>query len=363
MNKVDQDVFAPRQFSSVAYQELPMMDNTLPPLGIDVSKLTLDVRLLSQHRPGPPRRFANSADGQSLLEQWLESQGTSRVHACLEATGTYSDAIATFLFEHGHQVSIINPARVTAFRVSEGIRTKTDRHDALVLARFCEQKRPALWRPTPLEIQRLQGLLGRLDDLQLTMQQERNRFENLRLDAQLRQDIQAHLSWLQQQREHTLQCACTHVQQHPLLQRACDHLDSIPGIACLTAMRLYSVYFDQQRFSCAAKLVAYAGLCPAQRLSGTSVHGKSSISMAGNAQVRKWLYMSALSVLRYDSDFAQWAGELKARGKCGRVIVVALMRKLLHVVSGILKSEQDYDPHKAFPTHDCSPDSQQEHTV
>jgi transposase len=281
----------------------------------------------------------------------LRVKALARVHACLEATGTYSDAIATFLFEHGHQVSIINPARVTAFRVSEGIRTKTDRHDALVLARFCEQKRPALWRPTPLEIQRLQGLLGRLDDLQLTMQQERNRFENLRLDAQLRQDIQAHLSWLQQQREHTL------------LQRACDHLDSIPGIACLTAMRLYSVYFDQQRFSCAAKLVAYAGLCPAQRLSGTSVHGKSSISMAGNAQVHKWLYMSALSVLRYDSDFAQWAGELKARGKGGRVIVVAIMRKLLHVVSGILKSEQDYDPHKAFPTHDCSPDSQQEHTV
>src|SRR5712691_11241749 len=69
----------------------------------------------------------------------LRVKALARVHACLEATGTYSDAIATFLFEHGHQVSIINPARVTAFRVSEGIRTKTDRHDALVLARFCEQ--------------------------------------------------------------------------------------------------------------------------------------------------------------------------------------------------------------------------------
>jgi transposase len=90
-----------------------MMDNTLLPLGIDVSKLTLDARLLSQHRPGPPRRFANSTDGLALLEQWLESQGTSRVHACLEATGTYSDAAATFLFEHGHQVSVVNPARLS----------------------------------------------------------------------------------------------------------------------------------------------------------------------------------------------------------------------------------------------------------
>ena len=331
-----------------------MMDNTFPPLGIDVSKVTLDVRLLSQHRPGPPRRFATTTDGLTLLAQWLESQGTSRVHACLEATGTYSDAVATFLFEHAHQVSVINPARVTAFRLSEGMRTKTDRHDALVLARFCEQKRPALWRPTPVEIQRLQSLLGRLDDLQLTVQQERTRFENLRLDAQIRQEIGAHVSWLQQQRERTLQCAITHVQQYPHLQQACDRLDSIPGIACLTAMRLYSVYFDQHRFRGAPQLVAYAGLCPAQRLSGTSVHGKPSIAMAGNAQVRQWLYMSALSVLRYDPDFAQWAGELKARGKCGRVIVVAIMRKLLHVVHGVLTSDEDYDPRKAFPTHEHS---------
>jgi transposase len=201
----------------------------------------------------------------------------------------------------------------------------------------------------------LQGLLGRLDDLQLTVQQERNRCENLRLDAQIRQEIGAHVSWLQQQRERTLQCAITHVQQYPHLQQACDRLDSIPGIACLTAMRLYSVYFDQHRFRGAPQLVAYAGLCPAQRLSGTSVHGKTSISMAGNAQVRQWLYMSALSVLRYDPDFAQWAGELKARGKCGRVIVVAIMRKLLHVVHGVLTSDEDYDPRKAFPTHEHSP--------
>jgi len=144
------------------------------------------------------------------------------------------------------------------------------------------------------------------------------------------------------------------VQQYPHLQQACDRLDSIPGIACLTAMRLYSVYFDQHRFRGAPQLVAYAGLCPAQRLSGTSVHGKPSIAMAGNAQVRQWLYMSALSVLRYDPDFAQWAGELKARGKCGRVIVVAIMRKLLHVVHGVLTSDEDYDPRKAFPTHEHS---------
>src|SRR5438876_4520208 len=195
------------------------MDKTLPPVGIDVSKLTLDARLLTQESaPGAFKHVANSPDGLTQLQRWFERQDLARVHACLEATGTYSDAVAHFLYEQVHQVSLANPARVAAFRTSEGIRTKTDRHDALVLARFCEQKRPALWRPTPVEIQRLQSLLGRLDDLQLTVHQERTRFENLRLDAQIRQEIGAHVSWLQQQRERTLQCAITHVQQYPHLQ-------------------------------------------------------------------------------------------------------------------------------------------------
>ena len=241
------------------------MDKTLPPVGIDVSKLTLDVRLLVQESaPGPFTRVANTAVGLSALHSWFERQGLVRVHACLEATGTYSDAVARFLFAQGHQVSLVNPARVAAFRTSEGIRTKTDRHDALVLARFCAQKRPALWSPTPACVQQLQVLLGRHEELLTTRQQERNRLENQRLDALTRLEIAEHIDWLQTQLDHTLQRAAGLLSQHRDLQEACDHLDTIPGIARLTAMRLYSVFFDQVCFSRAATLVAYAGLCSAR---------------------------------------------------------------------------------------------------
>lgn len=328
------------------------MDKTLPAVGIDVSKLTLDVRVDSQ---GQPRRLAqrltNGPQGFAQLQSWFHAQGLPRVHACLEATGTYSDAIAGFLFEQGHQVSVVNPARVAAFRTSEGIRTKTDRHDALVLARFCAQKRPALWSPTPPEVQQLQVLLGRHEAVQVTSRQERNRLENHRLDPLTRQEIQEHIDWLQRQSEHLLQRADDLLLDQGELRQGCGHLDSIPGIARLTAMRLYSVFFDQQRFDRAAKLVAHAGLCSAREDSGTSVHHKASISKKGNALVRKWLYMSALSVKRCNPDFRQWAAELKARGKSGMCIVVAIMRKLLHLVHGVLKAGEDYDARKAFPAH------------
>jgi transposase len=303
---------------------------------------------------------SNGGDGFAQLQSWFRAHGMPRVHACLEATGTYSDAIAVFLFAQGHQVSVVNPARVAAFRTSEGIRTKTDRHDALLLARFCAQKRPALWYPTPGEVRQLQVLLGRHEELLATRHQERNRLENHRLDPLTRQSVQEHIDWLQREAERTLQRTESLVDEHGTLQQACAHLVSIPGIALLTAMRLSFVFFDQQRFDRAHKLVAHAGLCSARADSGTSVHHKASISKKGNALVRKWLYMSALSVLRYDPDFRQWASELKARGKSGMCIVVAIMRKLLHIVHGVLKAQQDYDARKAFPTHYPDPAPPQE---
>src|SRR5712692_2085809 len=190
------------------------MDKTLTPVGIDVAKLTLDVRVfLPEPATGPFKHFANQEPGLAQLQDWLLGQGYPRVHACLEATSTYSDLVAHFLYTHGHQVSLVNPARVAAFRTSEGIRTKTDRHDALLLARFCAQKRPALWSPTPPAVQQLQVLLAHLDDLLSMRQQERNRLENLRLDALTRQSLLEHIGWLQTQRDLTLQRAATLVEQ------------------------------------------------------------------------------------------------------------------------------------------------------
>ena len=101
----------------------------------------------------------------------------------------------------------------------------------------------------------------------------------------------------------------------------------------------------------ASQLVAYAGVASTEESSGTSVRGSGAIKKTGNVWLRKWLYMSALRVISCDPDFARWADELKARGKKGLVRVVAMMRKLLHIIYGVLNSGKPYDAHKAFPTH------------
>jgi len=169
-----------------------MSSTLLPPLGIDMAKLTFEARLKLEHQQ-PTRSFANTPHGFEQVATWLRSCGVERVHACLEATGTYGDGLALYLYEQGHQVSIVNPARVVAFRKSEGIHTKTDKQDAKVLVRYCEQKRPRAWSPTPAEVQLLENLVLRRADLQGMKQQEVNRLENSRWDSESRQSILSHI--------------------------------------------------------------------------------------------------------------------------------------------------------------------------
>jgi len=326
------------------------MSDPLPPLGLDVAKVSFQAHLRWDGKSAS-HGFANSAGGFEQLEDWTTSLGVQQFHACLEATGTYSDALADYLCSHGHQISLVNAARVVAFRKSEGIRSKTDQQDAKVLALFCEQKRPALWRPAPAELQELTCLVRRRLEVQAMKQQEVNRLENSRWDEQTRQEIQAHIASLQTQLSTLTKRITRHLAAHASLQQASGLLVSLPGIAQLSAAHVLAEGIWPTNFQSAAQVVGYSGLAVKQERSGTSVHGQERIDRTGNAQLRKALYMPALVAMRIDADFARWVAGMRAAGKPNKVIIVAVMRKLLHLIYGVLKSQQPYDPRKAFPSH------------
>jgi transposase len=107
---------------------------------------------------------------------------------------------------------------------------------------------------------------------------------------------------------------------------------------------------DVKRFQTVKQFVAHAGLAPSERTSGTSVRGKSFIGKSGRPRLRKTLYMCALVSARCDPAMRTWAQSLRERGKPAKVVLTAVMRKLLHVAYGVLKSGQPYDPAKAFPS-------------
>ena len=135
-------------------------------LGIDIAKDTFDAALIKEERKPRHRRFANTAAGHGQLLAWLQDHGAQKAHTCLEATGTYGEALALFLHKAGHTVSVVNPARIHAFAKSQLQRTKTDKADAQLIAKFCQTQTPGAWTPPPAEARELQALVRRLQTLE-----------------------------------------------------------------------------------------------------------------------------------------------------------------------------------------------------
>ena len=143
-------------------------------LGIDMGKSDLHAALLQGDRSAS-KSFPNSQAGIAQLQTWLKNRKAERLHVCLEATGGWSEQVAISLSEAGHVVSIVNPARIKAFAQSEMVRTKTDRIDAALIARFCRLHQPEPWTPPAPEVRILQGLARRQHSLIDMRVEEENR--------------------------------------------------------------------------------------------------------------------------------------------------------------------------------------------
>ena len=127
-------------------------------VGIDISRLQIDVSVELKGK-FKHRQFANSQKGFEALMEWCEKNGVTDAHFCMEATGAFWVALATFLSERSLAVSVVNPSCVKRFAQSELKRTKTDKVDAGIIARFCCAMKPSLWQPIPPECQMLQQLV------------------------------------------------------------------------------------------------------------------------------------------------------------------------------------------------------------
>ncbi len=98
------------------------------------------------------------------------------------------------------------------------------------------------------------------------------------------------------------------------------------------------------------KVVAYIGLAPREFTSGSSIKGKPRLCKMGNARMRKALYMPSLVALQCNPVIISFSQRLVARGKNGKVIICAVMRKLVHLIVGVLKLGRPFDPNVALKT-------------
>jgi transposase len=312
-------------------------------LGIDVSKDSLDV-VVWDEQGGKHQIFSNSPEGFVRLAHWLISQKVGQVHACLEATGQYGEGVAEYLYAAGHAVSVVNPLRIKRYGESKLHRNKTDKADAALIAEFCLKENPPLWQPLPDDVKQLRQMVRRLDDLQRNYQQESNRLQSGVDNEWVVEDLQNHLQELHK-RIRALKAAIQQfIAKTPELKQQSDLLVSIPGIGKLTAARLLAEIGDIRSFEDAPQLAAYAGLNPKGARSGSSVRKKSRISKEGRAFLRYILYMPALVARRCNPIIQAFCDRLALRKLPQMAIIAAAMRKLLHLVFGVLKNQQAFDP-------------------
>lgn len=314
-------------------------------LGVDVSQERLDTRLMRPAHELEGAQFANARSGFEQLDRFLKQRDLQAVHICLEATGHYGDGVALFLHQAGYTVSVVNPVRIKRYAESRLSRNKTDASDAALIADFCRTQQPEAWTPPPPEQQELQALMRRWETLTEMRQQEVNRRQAGIPSPTVLETINAHIAFLDQQRAQVWQRVQDHLDQHPHLRQQRDLLTSIPGIGNLTACRLLAEIGDIDAFDSARQLAAFAGLSPRQHRSGSSVRHPTRLSKCGTSRLRRALYFPAMVAQRHNPILRTFAQRLLDAGKAKLAVLAAVMRKLLHLAFGILKSGQPFDPH------------------
>ena len=312
-------------------------------VGIDIAKATFAsaIKINNQYEV---KEFKNTLPGCQSFLKWIKELEYNEYHFCMEATGKYSHLLATFLYDQGYVVSVVNPTQIKYFMKSRLARNKTDSIDAKMIAHFCELHKPSAWQPLSDEIMQLQALINRLDVLEKLFLQESNRLGELPSESIIF-SVKALLEHLTEQINELKVQIKKHVEHYSFLHEKIALLKIIPGMGDKTSQRILAFFGDITRFTHPKQLTAYVGLNPRQRQSGSSIKGCSGISRIGSAYLRKSLYMPALVAIKHNPIIKSFYNNLISKGKPKKLAICAAMRKLVHLIYGILRSGRPFDSH------------------
>jgi transposase len=315
-------------------------------VGIDVSKLKLDVALLFNGKVRS-KVLDNSSAGHKSLIDWLDKSKAplETMHICMEATGVYYEALALALHEAGLKVSVVNPSCIKGFGQGENIRNKNDAIDAGLIARYCAALTPTLWAPPPIEQRQLRAWSLRVQALKDIRQQEENRLEANTVSGMMEvaAHITTHIKWLDTEIKKLEKDINDHIDRHPGLKHDAALISSIPGIGPTTVARILGHLGDIRRFKNAKALSAFLGVTPKQRSSGTSLKGRTMISRTGNTALRAALFMPSLVARKHNPLLNQFAERMLATGMSKKAVICAVMHKMTHLIYGVIRTGKPFD--------------------
>jgi len=321
-------------------------------VGVDVSAKTLAVIVEQGEQRGAFFEFANDRVGHGKLIGLVTKRGR-HARVVLEATGNYSLDLALALHRAKRvEVMVANPRALSQFAGAFLRRSKTDALDAQVIVEFAKRMPFKAWSPPDPELLDLRAISRRIEAMTKAATQEKNRLHAAgafdESSAVVRNDIEVNIRHLENRIARLRGQALALIESHPELARHFHHITSIKGIADAAGIQILAEISVLPKDMSVREWVAHAGLDPRQFQSGTSVNKPARISRRGNRHIRRGLFMPAIVAVQYEPHVKAFYEKLLARGKTKMQANVAVMRKLLHAIYGMMKHDCDFEGAKFY---------------
>lgn len=286
------------------------------------------------------------------MRRYLSKPG-HLVRVCMESTGAYGLDLALELEDTaGVEVMVSNPRAVRRFAQALMKRGKSDQIDGDVLREFAQRMPFSRWTRPGAQALELRAISRRIASVTKACTAEKNRLHAACLSRStpriVRQDLKKSITRHQKSLADLTAAAVRLIAQEPALKNNFQLLTTATGIAKASAIQILGELAVLSSDLDGRQWVAHAGLDPRHESSGTSVVKKPRISKAGNKYLRCALFMPALVSRHHDPHLRAFATRLQAKGKEPIQIVVAVMRKLLVALYGMLKNQQPYDGNRLF---------------
>lgn len=307
-------------------------------VGIDISKNFWDVQILQ----GAKFRCSTDSEGRSELLAKLPAPGTCLI--VVEATGGYERALVCDLTCAGHAISVVNPRQIRDYAKGIGLLAKTDRLDALAIAKFAEHVKPRPVAQTQKKQAQLDELVVRRRQLVEHRTAESNR-KPLSQNKDVQVSLQTFIDTINKDLKRIEKAILKLVESDDDWKQRYKLLKGVPGVGNVTAATLVAELPELGQLN-REQIAALVGVAPFNQDSGE--HRGQRRIQGGRAGLRATLYMAALSAKTHNPVLKVFSERLKQAGKKPKVVLTACMRKLIVILNTMIKTNSAWEPRSAI---------------
>lgn len=320
-----------------------VMQQSVTFIGIDISKLTLDICLLQ----GIDKQHYTIANELiSIKEFFCSVSDPENLCIGMENTGYYNYLLYQALGELGLSYYVIPPLHL---KKSLGLsRGKNDKIDAMRIALFMEanMKKLSVYKPKRTVVVKLQLLLTvREQRIKVKKQVQANKEHHNfasdesaslnELDRQLLEYINEQIKSIERQIDELVQTDSELCSKYKLIV-------SVQGVGRVLAWNLLVRTGEFENICSPRKLACFAGIAPFEYRSGTSIRGRSRTSIYADLTLKKLLHLAAMSVIRLTGDLKDYYQRKVTEGKNKMSVLNAVRNKIIHRIYAVLKHQRPY---------------------